>query len=201
MSVRATMLIVILVLGFVALEGASVSKQQADSLVRKMTLIEEHGSAPARTSPASPRRTSLSEGEVNSWFAYHATPLLPKGISEPRLTIVDSRRVVGVATVDLDAIAKSRASGRTFDIWNLIGGRVPVTVTGFVHADGGRARFEMESAEISGIPVPRRVVEELVDYYSRTPERPKGVRLADEFTLPARIQDIELSPGSAVVVQ
>jgi hypothetical protein len=143
----------------------------------------------------------MSEGEVNSWFAYHAPPLLPKGLTEPRLTIVDTRKVVGVATVDLDAIAKSRQSGRTFDIWNLIGGRVPVTVTGLVNAHDGRVRFNLESAEISGVPVPTRIVQELVDYYSRTPDRPNGLRLDDEFELPAGIRDIELSPGAAVVVQ
>jgi hypothetical protein len=179
-----------------------VSKQQADSLAKKITLIEQHGaSAPRPPTPKSPRRTPMSEGEVNSWFAYHAPPLLPNGLTEPRLTIVDTRKVVGVATVDLDAIAKSRQSGRTFDIWKLIGGRVPVTVTGLVNAHDGRVRFDLQSAEISGVPVPTRVVQELVDYYSRSPDRPNGLRLDDEFALPAGIRDIELSPGAAVVVQ
>ena len=108
---------------------------------------------------------------------------------------------VTVATVDLDAIAKARATGGTFDIWRLIGGRVPVTVTGLVNAHDGRVRFDLESAEVSGVPVPTRVVQELVDYYSRSPERPNGLRLDDEFALPAGIRDIELSPGTAVVVQ
>jgi len=201
MTLRATTLTLIVAFGL-SLEGAAVSKQQADSLAKKITQIEQQGqSAPKTRAPGAPRRTSMSEGEVNSWFAYHAPPLLPKGLTEPRLTIVDTRKVVGVATVDLDAIAKSRQSGRTFDIWNLIGGRVPVTVTGLVNAHDGRVRFNLESAEVSGIPVPARLVQEMVDYYSRTPERPNGLRLDDEFALPAGIRDIELSPGAAVVVQ
>jgi hypothetical protein len=59
----------------------------------------------------------------------------------------------------------------------------------------------MESAELAGVPVPNRIVQELVDYYSRTPERPDGLRLDREYTLPAGIQAIELRPGLAVVVQ
>jgi hypothetical protein len=200
MTLRATTLTLIVAFGL-SLEGVTVSKQQADSLAKKITQIEQQGQASAPKRAAGVRRTPMSEGEVNSWFAYHAPPLLPNGLTEPRLTIVDTRKVVGVATVDLDAIAKSRASGRTFDIWNLIGGRVPVTVTGLVNAHDGKVRFDLQSAEISGVPVPTRIVQELVDYYSRTPERPNGLRLDDEFALPAGIRDIELSPGAAVVVQ
>jgi hypothetical protein len=179
--------------------GAAVSKQQAESLSRKISQIEEHGAAPARTRASV--RTPVSESELNSWFTYNAPPLLPTGVARPQLTIVGNRRVIGAATVDLDAVAKAKRSGRTFDIWNLIGGRVPVTITGQLHAAGGRARFEMESADISGVPVPRRVVQELVGYYTRTPDYPDGLNLDDYFALPAGIQQIEISPGAAVVVQ
>lgn len=198
---RATTFALILTVGLSALEGAAVTRQQADSAAKKISQIEQQGqSAKSVRASASPRRTPMSEGEVNSWFVYHAPPLLPNGLTEPRLTIVDAKKVVGVATVDLDAIAKARATGGTFDIWRLIGGRVPVTVTGLVNAHDGRVRFDLESAEVSGVPVPTRVVQELVDYYSRSPERPNGLRLDDEFALPAGIRDIELSPGTAVVV-
>lgn len=199
MPLRTASVALLLGMAVCTLEAAAVSRQQADSLSKKLATIEQQGSTGRK--PAAPRRTPLSEGELNSWFAYYAPALLPKGLAEPRVTIVDSRTLVGVAIVDLDAIAKSKASGRMFDVWNLIGGRVPVTVTGFLHADRGRMRFEMQSAEISGVPVPTRVVQDVVDYYSRTPDHPKGVRLDDEFTLPAGIQDIELSPGTAVVIQ
>jgi hypothetical protein len=44
-------------------------------------------------------------------------------------------------------------------------------------------------------------VQELVDYYSRTPDHPGGVRLDEEFELPSGIQRIDISPGVVVVVQ
>jgi hypothetical protein len=78
---------------------------------------------------------------------------------------------------------------------------MPVTIGGVIRTHRGRARFELQDAAIAGVPVPRRVVQELVSYYSRTPNHPGGRRLEDEFALPAGIQAIELSRGAAVVVQ
>jgi hypothetical protein len=78
---------------------------------------------------------------------------------------------------------------------------VPVTVGGLLHTKDGRAKFDLQEAEVSGISVPRRIVAELVDYYSRTPDHPEGIRLDQEYELPAGIRQIELSPGTAVVIQ
>jgi hypothetical protein len=190
----------VLGVAMVGLQAAGQSPQQAESLARKVALIQAQadvGPRPSRT----PISTTLSEGEVNAWFAYHAPPLLPEGLTRPRVTIVGDRKVIGTAIVDLDAIARSRASGRTFDLWNLIGGRVPVTVAGLLHADNGWARLEVQEADISGVAVPLRVLEELVQYYSRTPESPAGIRLTDSFELPAGIRQVRLQRGAAVVVQ
>lgn len=191
--------LLLMVLMLPVVQGAAVSKQQAESLARKITRIEEHGASASRS--RQPVRTPVSESELNSWFTYNAPPLLPTGVAKPQLTIVGNSRVIGGATVDLDAVAKAKRSGGMFDIWNLIGGRLPVTITGVLRAERGHARFEMESAEISGVPVPRRIVEELVGYYTRTENHPGGLRLDDQFALPAGIQQIEISPGAAVVVQ
>jgi hypothetical protein len=196
---RAAAFGMMMAVGLGMAHAASVSREHADSMARKIELIEARGADERRPGPA--QRTSLSESELNSWFTYHAPALLPEGVTQPRLTIVDSRRVTGTVTVNLDAIAKRRQSGRTLDVWNLIGGRMPVTVSGVVVARSGRGRFDLQSADISGVPVPRWVVQELVDYYSRTPERPSGVRIDEEFALPSGIQGIELRPGMAVVVQ
>ena len=107
----------------------------------------------------------------------------------------------GRRVVDLDAVARQRSTGGGFDPLSLIGGKVPVTVTGMLHTGGGMARFEVQTAEVSGIPVPVAVLQELASYYFRTPERPQGIRLDDTFDLPAGIQQIEVGQGQVVVVQ
>jgi hypothetical protein len=59
----------------------------------------------------------------------------------------------------------------------------------------------LESAEISGIPVPKTVLQQVVSYYSRSAQNPSGVNLDDAFELPARIREIRVQPGQAIVVQ
>jgi hypothetical protein len=188
-------------LGAATLYGASVSRQQAEAFARKIEVIEKQGGPGARRSSTAPQRTAVSETEINSWFAYRAAPVLPQGLTQPTLNIIGNGQVTGSATVDLDAVARSRASGRTFDLWNFVGGRVPVTIGGVIRTRNGRARFELQDAAISGVPVPRRLVQELVEYYSRTPQHPNGQKLDDEWQLPAGIKNIEITPGAAVVVQ
>jgi len=203
MSVRKGAAVVVLAagLGVATVYGAAVSRQQADAFARKIETIEKQSGPGAKRSAVTPQRTPVSESEINSWFTYRAAPVLPQGLTQPSLTIIGNGQVSGNATVDLDAVARSRSSGRTFDLWNLVGGRVPVTVAGVIRTRDGRARFELQDAAISGVPVPRRVVQELVAYYSRTPQHPNGQRLDDEWELPAGIKNIEITPGAAVVVQ
>ena len=177
--------------------AAAVSRQQADVFAKKIETIERHSAK----SPRKPQRTSVSESEINSWFAYRSEPVLPEGLTKPSLAIRGNGQVSGTATLDLDAVAKARQSGRTFDLWNLVGGQMPVTIAGIVRTRGGRGTFELQEASVSGVPIPRRIVQELVSYYSRTPGHPSGRRLEEDFELPAGIQSIEMSPGAAVVVQ
>ena len=178
--------------------AAEISKQQADLFARKVAQIV--GQADRIQTPGT-RRTSVSETELNSWFAFSAAPLLPAGVAEPRITMVGNGRVAGKALVDLDTIAKKKQSGGTFDLWNLIGGKVPVNVIGTLRTKDGQGSFLLESADVSGVPVPKTFLQEMVSYYSRTPNNPRGVNLEDPFALPASIRQIDVGAGQAVIVQ
>ena len=184
----------------VPLQAATVSRQSAEEFSQKIALIQRQGDT-ATPQRAGARRTRLTEDELNSWFLYRAQPVLPAGVSQPQIAIVGDGRLAGQATIDLDAVAKRRASGGAFDPLSLIGGKVPVSVTGILHTRDGQARFEVQRAEMSGLPVPVTVLQEVLTYYSRSDERPQGVRLDDVFTLPANIRQIEVGQGQAVVVQ
>jgi len=181
-----------------ALQAAAISKQQADLFARKVAQIVGQGD---RNQKPGTRRTSVSETELNSWFAYSATPLLPSGVADPRITMVGNGKLAGKAIVDLDTIAKKKQSGGTFDLWNLIGGKVPVNVIGTLRTKDGQGSFLLESADVSGVPVPKTFLQEMVNYYSRTPNNPRGVNLEDPFALPASIRQIDVGAGQAVIVQ
>ena len=180
-------------------QAAPVSRQEAAAFTRKLDQIR--GRAGDLKSSGT-IRTPVSESELNSWFVYGAEPmLLPAGVSSPQVTLVGNGRVSGQAIVDLDVIGKQKSSGATFDLWNLLGGKVPVTVDGVLHTSNGVGTFAVERAEISGVPVPVSVLQQLVSYYSRSPRNPDGVTLDRAFQLPAAIRQIDVGTGQAVVVQ
>lgn len=176
-----------------------VSPQQADAFARKLAVISAQSALASRASTA--RRTPVTEDEVNSWFAYRGQSLLPMGMSEPQLAIIGNGKVSATATLDLDTIARQRRSGAVLDPWNLVGGRVPVMVSGVLRTQNGHGQFDVEETTVSGIPVPRSMLQELVSYYSRSANDPNGIRLDDQFELPANIRQIEVGQGQAVVIQ
>jgi hypothetical protein len=204
MSSRASLWISLLVcgVGLGVLQAAALSEQQADSFSRKMAIVTQQGGETSTKGAAQGlRRTSFSEAELNSWFTYRSQEVLPPGVSEPRVTIVGDGKLKAAATVDLETIAKQRSSGGALNPWTYLGGRLPVTVSGVLRTQDGMGRFDLEEAAVSGVPIPKSIMQEIVSYYSKTDETPAGVRLDDGFKLPAKIKQIEVGQGQAVVVQ
>ena len=187
----------VLIAALATLQAADTSRPMAETFAKKVALINQH----AERSPASARRTTLTESELNSWFAFRAQPLMPTGLTQPKVTIVGNGKLMGSATVDLEAIGRERGGGGSLDVWSYLGGRLPLNVTGILHTKDGQGRFELQAADISGVPVPKTLLQELLSFYTRTAEKPQGVRLDDPFALPANIKQIEVGQGQAVVVQ
>ncbi|HZJ32794.1 MAG TPA: hypothetical protein VFD21_14560 [Vicinamibacterales bacterium] len=192
-SLRLSSVICIAILAFLATaEAVNTSRPQADSFAKKLAIIKQH----AAESPKSSRRTTVTEGELNSWFVYRAPALLPVGVKDPRVTVVGNGKLVGLVTVDLDDVGKSKSGA-----WNVLGGRVPISLSGVLRTKDGRGQFDLQSADISGVPVPRFLVQEILSHYTRDEDRPNGVRLDDPFALPASIKQIDVGSGQAIVVQ
>jgi hypothetical protein len=178
--------------------AAPLSKQQADLFSQKIAQIAAQGETPQKQGA---HRTPVTESELNSWFTYAAKPLLPAGVTDPRIAMLGAGKLTGQAIVDLDVIAKRKATGGTFDIWNLISGKVPVNVAGTLRTKDGTGTFDIDSADINGVPVPKTFLQEVVSYYSRTPKNPQGMKIDDAFALPAAIRQIDIGTGQAVIVQ
>lgn len=197
--VRAAATLLVGALTVAALHAATITRQQSDAFSRKLALITRH--AEITPPPAKGQRTSVTEDELNSWFTFRSQRYLPSGVAPPKMVIVGGGKISGDVVLDLEAYAQKRRSGSLLDPWNLIGGRVPVSLTGVLHTGDGKGRFELQGADIQGIPLPRTLLQELITYYSRTPDKPQGIRLDDPFELPANIRHIEVGTGQAVVVQ
>lgn len=173
------------------------SKRDAGLLQQKVAAINAHGQRPTKGG----RRTTVTENEVNSYLVYDAREQLPAGVVEPSVTILGTGRVSGRAVVDLDAVRRAKASPSWFDPTNYLTGRLPVTATGRLKTSNGVGRLELESASVGSVPVPKVLLQEIVSYYSRTREKPAGINLDDPFELPARIREIQVERGHAIIVQ
>jgi len=173
------------------------TRRYATQLKQKIAAITAHAGKPA----GPPLRTTVTEGEVNSYIVYEAREQLPTGVVDPYVTILGSGRVSGRAIVDLDAVRKQKNPTSLLDPMNYLMGKLPVTATGVLKTSDGVGRFELESAAISRVPVPKILLQEIVSYYSRTAENPAGISLDDPFALPARIREIQVQRGQAIIVQ
>jgi hypothetical protein len=101
---------------------------------------------------------------------------------------------------DLDVVRAQRERGMT-DPLRYVSGRVPLTMECVLRTQNGQGTLELLAATMSGLSVPKFVVQELVVYATRTPDNPQGFRFDEPFLLSATIREILLSRGEAVVIQ
>lgn len=185
--------------GLAMAEQIPLSRRDADSLLAKLTTINRHAMTSARRASGD-RETTISERELNAYLRIHAASEFPVGVVEPYVWMLGDGRVAGRAIVDLDAVRTQKPRGWT-DPAGYLTGRVPVQAVGVLRAQNGVGRFLLESAEVSGISIPTTVLQEIVSYYTRTPQQPAGVSLEAPFELPAAIREVRLSRGTATIVQ
>lgn len=183
-------LVAVLVAGVFAAEP--VSRREAARLQAKIERINQHKAA---------ARTPITETEVNSYLRYELSDRMPDGVKDPWVSLLDEGRVSGKATVDLARVGQSRTSGGMLDPFNYLTGALPVAVNGVLRTRNGTGTFSLESASVSGIPVPTWMLQEIVSHYSKSESAPKGVSIEKPFLLPSGIREIQLAKGQAIVVQ
>lgn len=174
-----------------------VSRRDAARLQAKLDRIAKGGPGERRAA----LRTTVSEVELNSYLQYELDDRLPPGVTEPWVSIVGDGRLSGRATVDLGVVGEKRKSGGVLDPFSYLTGRLPLLATGVLQTKAGVGNFVLESVSISGVPVPKWMLQEVVSHYSRSSARPEGVTIEKPFALPAGIREIEVGRGQAIVVQ
>src|SRR3954452_403166 len=177
---------------------AKVSKTDATRFATKLAQIQKNGTTPRKGGAA--RSTQVSDAEVNSYLKFLAGKQVPVGIVDPTLHAAGNGRVTGRAIVDLDAVRTQKKRAWTDPLGYLMG-KLPVTASGTLSTQNGVGRFQFDSAEISGVTVPKSLLQELLSYYSKTKENPSGISMDDPFQLPEAIQEIRIGQGAATIVQ
>jgi len=175
---------------------AQYKRADSEAMQHKVNLIVSSPAVAGRS-----RVTTVSERELNAYLRFHLREEVPEGIADPVISILGDGRVAGQAIIDLDAVSRASRSTSLLDPMRLLTGRLPVTAAGTLETRDGVGRFVFGSATVSGVPVPRSVLQQVLTYYSRTAEDPDGLGLEDAFPLPADIREIRVQPGQALVVQ
>ena len=165
-----------------------LTPQLADAFEKKIILVQKQ----AERESAKPRSTAFTQAETNSYLKYKAGDLLPTGLTQPELTIIGAGRVSGTAVVDLDIVRRKQGSGGWLDPTSYLTGKLPVTASGRIVTWDGKGKFELERAEISGVTIPKSLLAQMVNYFTRTADNPKGSSIDDIFELPAEIQRIDV---------
>src|SRR5919197_1841681 len=187
----------VIAVSVIASADVRATKRDAELMRQKVATIN----ANAATAAKQGRRTTVTENEVNAYLVYDAREQLPSGVVEPSVSILGTGRVSGRAVVDLDAVRRAKNATSFFDPMSYLTGRLPVTAIGVLKTSNGVGQFLLESAAVAGVPVPKLVLQEIVGYYSRTPDKPSGLGNDDPFALPARIREIQVERGQAIIVQ
>ena len=181
-------------------------KADADRCESKIGRINAFATAPKPKAAAAPatsgvgQTTQLTDTELNAYLRYQLKDQVPVGIVDPTLNALGDGRVAGGAVIDLDAVRKQRQRG-WMDPLSYLTGSLPLTASGVLVTQNGVGRFQLESAAISGISIPKSLVQELLTHYSKSAQNPAGISMDDPFELPARIKEIRVGKGEAMVVQ
>ena len=174
-----------------------LTPQLADAFEKKIVLVQKI----ADQDSGKPRATAFSQAETNSYLKYKAGDLLPTGLMQPELTMIGEGRVSGKAVVDLDVVRQKQSSGGWFDPTSYLTGKLPVTASGKIVTSDGKGRFELERAEVSGLPIPKSFLGQMVNFFTRTADNPKGSSIDDVFELPAEIRRIDVEANRWTVHQ
>lgn len=180
-------------------EAPRLNKADGDRFNTKLQRIVALGNTPrAKAAPA--QNTQVTDAEVNAYLKFHAQEQIPVGVVDPMIFANGDGIVSGTAVVDLDAVRTQKQRG-WLDPMGYLTGRLPLSARGRLTTTNGVGRFQLESAELSGVTIPKTLVQELLSFYSKTAENPAGINMDDPFELPAQIREIRVAAGSATIIQ
>ena len=194
---RGTSLVAALILAGSVVTAAALTRQLSDNFAKKIVLVQKM----ANEKSSKDRPTTFTQDETNSYLKFGAGELMPTGLTQPEIIMLGQGRVSGTAVVDLDVVRQKQSSGGWFDPTSYLTGKLPVTASGRIVTGDGKGRFELSSAEISGVPIPKSFLAQMVNYFTRTADNPRGSSIDDTFELPTKIKRIDVEPGRFVLHQ
>src|SRR5690606_16511263 len=116
--------------------------------------------------------------------------IMPPGVKNAEVTIAPGGSVRAKAVVDLDEVRNAETRG-WLDPLAYVTGSVEIAATGTLTAADGMGTLAIQEATIGGLSVAPVLLQEIISFYTRTPELPKGFDITQPFPLPANIRAVE----------
>ena len=186
-----------------SLQGAVLSNSIQDNaedltaaIIAKIASVAVYGLNP-QSEPGA-RKTRFSDAELNAYL--NSSVALPEALAEPRFSLIGEGALLAEGVVDLDRVG-NRPNAGPFDPISLLSGKLPVKAAAVIQSADGLARVHLDYLEIGGIRLPQNLTKELIAAYTRSVDRPAGIDIDLEYSLPYRILKIHVHPGEAVIVQ
>ena len=145
-NTRSLVVLAALSLSFVLAGASQITQQNGERLQRKIDEIAKN----AETEPVPQKQTSITQDEINSYFAFHVKEKIPQGLSHPEINLLGDNRVSGRVVVDIDEFKRYRGSHGLTDPFFYLSGKAPVRARGVLHARNGSGQFQLEYAEVHG---------------------------------------------------
>jgi hypothetical protein len=187
--------------GVVSARAPAASKRASERMRKSlMALLTRAEAPPAKGKPSPTLRTTFTDAELNAWLAQDGKENVPAGLVSPRVTFTGPGKLTIRGVVDLDAVRKSRERG-WLDPFAYLNGLMTISLNAALNGANGQGVFDVESATLGNVSVPKVFLQELITYYSRSPQFPDGVTLTKPFPLPAGVRDLAIQRGTATVVQ
>jgi hypothetical protein len=172
------------------------SAAEAEGLARKLDVLARRSQA---GKPPREKQVTVSESELNSYLNVTLGPKIPKGVSDVSFRF-EQDRLSGRALVDLAELQDKVPKGSLGGLLSFLSGKVPLVARGrLTAADEGFGALAIEEVNLSTIPVPVSLVEQLVVSATKSAASPQGFDIHSPFRLPYALKRVRIQPGRALL--
>lgn len=179
-----------------AAAGTGFSATEAEALARKLDVLARRSEA---GKPPREKRVTVSESELNSYLNVTLGPKIPKGVSDVSFRF-EQDRLSARALVDLAELQDEVPRGSLGGLLSFLSGKVPLAARGRLTAtDEGFGALAIEEVNLSTIPVPVSLIEQLVVSATKSTTSPQGFDIHSPFRLPYALKRVRIQPGRALL--
>jgi hypothetical protein len=169
----------------------AIYQAAARSAQRKFDHIRNNASR----NPLDRKPTTLTENEINAWFA-QGRAQLPQGVKKLQLR-GEAGTIHADALIDFDAITAGRRTSNPF--LSMFHGSHQVQADAHAEGGGGEGRIHIDSVSLDGVEIPHIALEYFVEKYVQ-PKHPE-VGLDTTFHLPYRIDAALIGSHQLTLIQ